>query len=134
MGFSCSPHLFRSCDLRAKNRLGLQLNPLQIPRIMDTATSKSLRTGPYKLHPPLIVNVTLGGRCINDYLYFWVKNPDSCSWRQRGNRSRYTVSLPSRLHNNHNNTFNLYYGPNNLYVPMVVPTVPSLYFKMDWLG
>ena len=32
-----------------------QLRPRQIARVMDTAASKSLRTGTYKLHPPLIV-------------------------------------------------------------------------------
>jgi len=38
------------CDLRAQNRLGLQLYPLQIARVMN-----SLHTGTYKLHSPLIV-------------------------------------------------------------------------------
>ena len=45
-GFSCSPHLFWT-----QNRL----NPLQIARVMETAALISLRTGTYKLHPPLIV-------------------------------------------------------------------------------
>jgi len=38
----------------AQNRLGLRGNTLQIPLVMDTAASKQLRTGTYKLHPPLI--------------------------------------------------------------------------------
>ena len=41
--------------LWAQNRLGLQLNPLQIPLVMDTSASKQLCTGIYKLNPPLIV-------------------------------------------------------------------------------
>ena len=33
------------------NRLGQQLNPLQIPLVMDNAASKQLGTGTYKLPP-----------------------------------------------------------------------------------
>ena len=63
-GLPCSPSLFcRECDLRAQNGLRLQLNPLQLAQVMDTAASKLLRTGTYKLHPPLIVIVVREGLC-----------------------------------------------------------------------
>ena len=55
--FEPKSHSLCSCDLRAKNRLRLQPNPLQIILLMDTW--KSLRTEPYKLHPPLIVILTV---------------------------------------------------------------------------
>ena len=53
-GYSWSPCLFW-----AQHRLGLQLNPLQIARLMDTAALKWLCTGTYKLHLPLIVEAAL---------------------------------------------------------------------------
>ena len=37
------------------NLKGVQLQHLQIARVMDTAASKSLHSGTHKLHPPLIV-------------------------------------------------------------------------------
>ena len=37
----------------AQNRQGLQLNPLQIPQVMDKAVSKQHGTGTYKLYPPI---------------------------------------------------------------------------------
>jgi len=37
---------------------GLQGNPLQIPQVMDTAASKQLHTGTYKVKPPLVVFCT----------------------------------------------------------------------------
>ena len=51
--FGPKSHSLHSCNLRAQNRLGLQLNLLQIAHVMDTAASKLLFTGTYKLHPPL---------------------------------------------------------------------------------
>ena len=36
-------------------QLELQLNPIQMAPVMDTAALKTLCTGTYKLHPPLIV-------------------------------------------------------------------------------
>ena len=57
--FGAKYHSLRSCNFRAQNRLGLQLYPIQIARLMDTATSNSLHTGTYKLHPPLIVKISL---------------------------------------------------------------------------
>ena len=38
----------------AQNRQGLQVNPLQIPQVLDKAASKQLCTGTYKLHPQLV--------------------------------------------------------------------------------
>ena len=35
----------------AQKRRGLQLNPLQIPLVTDTAAMKQLSTGTYKLYP-----------------------------------------------------------------------------------
>ena len=55
--FGHKSHSLRSCDFRAQNRLGLQLYPLQMTRVWDTAASKTLRTRTYKLHPPLIVKL-----------------------------------------------------------------------------
>ena len=45
----------KASAIRAQNRQGLQLYPLQIAQVMDTAASNSLRTGIYKLKviPPI---------------------------------------------------------------------------------
>ena len=50
-------HALSMGDSRAQNRLGLQGNPIQIPLVMDTAAQIQYRTGPYKLHPLLIVKL-----------------------------------------------------------------------------
>ena len=45
MGLPCSPSLFWALKLIwALNKRGLQLNPLQIPQVIDRSTSKQLRT------------------------------------------------------------------------------------------
>ena len=48
---SISWGILKGVDLQLSPVLG----PLQIPLLMDTAASKQLCTGTYKLHPPLIV-------------------------------------------------------------------------------
>ena len=51
-------HKITNYLFRRQNRLGLQLNPLQIACVMDTTASNSLHTRTYKLHPPLIIIAT----------------------------------------------------------------------------
>ena len=55
----------RSCNFWAQNRQGLQVNPLQIPQVMDTAALKHFHTGTYKLYPPLV----FFGTCVPSFLF-----------------------------------------------------------------